>query len=267
MRLEPFSKSNCIAMLNTLYPPTSISPPTAQLTATILASQRHAFFRYIQAVEKNGKGVLTNLENQSRRPGDPNGWAVVREIVDKYLRMANSVIEECTTVQGLDDFEAQSANGKRADSGISFATNDRPTTREGKPIATTTTILNERSMNKTLPPAPVLHYEKKKTESTLERIVRRFKARSSDPKDQPDTKPLQKDERKSLKKMKSASALGRAGSSTKKEKSHSRGGSAERAPLFDLEAERTRLIMEARKEKENRAPKTVGGDGRMEWSR
>ena len=99
--------------------------------------------------------------------------------------------------------------------------------------------------------------------------MRRFKARNSDPKDETDIKPWQKDERKSLKKMKSASALGRVGSSTKKDKSHSRGGSAERAHLFDLEAERTRLIMEARKEKENRAPKAVGGDeknGRMDWS-
>ena len=244
-------------MLNTLYPPTSISPPTAQLTATILASQRHAFFRYIQAVERNGKGVLTNLENQSRRPGDLNGWAVVREIVDKYLRTANSVIEECNAIRGLEDFKVQSTNnnGKRADSGVSFATNDRPTTREDKPPTSTSTALNERSMNKSLPPPPCVH-EKKKSESTLERIareLRRFKSRSSESKEDSDIRPPSKDERKSLKKMKSTSALGRAGSSNKQ--GHSRGGSAERGVGLDLEAERTRLIMEARREKENRMPR------------
>ena len=76
MRLEPFSKANSIAMLNTLYPPTTATPPT-------------------QGVEKNGKDLLRNLEHQNKRPGDENGWAFLRETLDKYLRTANGVIEEC----------------------------------------------------------------------------------------------------------------------------------------------------------------------------
>ena len=129
MRLMPFSKANSIAMLNTLYPPQTSSPPTRQLTARILADQRNAFFRYIQAVEKNGKQILKNLERQGKRDEDETGWPVVREIVDKYLRAANGVIEESQEVLGPDTFAEQDGkSGRRADSGVSFATGDRPST-------------------------------------------------------------------------------------------------------------------------------------------
>ncbi|KAL8823991.1 MAG: hypothetical protein Q9191_005388, partial [Dirinaria sp. TL-2023a] len=132
MRLEPFSKANSIAMLNTLYPPATSSPPTRQLTSAILASQRNAFFRYIQAVEKNGKGILKNLEHQGERAGDSNGWTVVREVVDKYLRTANGIVEECqeiTSPQSLDPASPEYHRAeRRSDSGISFASADRPST-------------------------------------------------------------------------------------------------------------------------------------------
>ena len=129
MRLTPFSKANSIAMLNTLYPPQTSSPPTRQLTPRILADQRNAFFRYIQGVEKNGKQILKNLELQGKRDEDETGWPVVREIVDKYLRAANGVIEECQEVTGPDTFAARDARpDRRADSGVSFTTGDRPST-------------------------------------------------------------------------------------------------------------------------------------------
>lgn len=114
-------------MLNTLYPPQTTSPPTRQLTSRILADQRNAFFRYIQGVEKNGKQILKNLELQGKRDEDETGWPVVREIVDKYLRAANGVIEECQEVTGPDTFAERDARpGRRADSGVSFTASDRP---------------------------------------------------------------------------------------------------------------------------------------------
>ena len=69
MKRTPFSKASTIAMLNTLYPPTVASGPTRQLAPAILTSQRGAFFRYIQAVEKNGNGVLGSPHSASGSVG------------------------------------------------------------------------------------------------------------------------------------------------------------------------------------------------------
>lgn len=260
MRITPFNKPNCIAMLNTLYQPGNSFSPTPQLTPIILNSQRGAFFRYIQAVEKNGKGVLLSLENQSRRPQDDNGWAVVREIVDKYLRSANSIIDECNSIHGLDDV-VEKSNGRRVDSGVSFASNDRPSTsRSGGSDP------YERGTNKPLPadPCPA---KAKKSGTTLERIAREFrriKSRGGETKDDGEAKSTGLD-KKSLKKMKSTSALRRT-SSSKKGGKHSRGGSSDRGePLFIDEAARERLIAQARKGKENQAPRWEGRTaGRVE---
>ncbi|RMZ81425.1 hypothetical protein DV738_g2338, partial [Chaetothyriales sp. CBS 135597] len=104
--LEPFSKANCIAMLNTLYPPTTLSagrfvPPTQQLTQTILTQQRNGFFRYIQAVERRGAIVLTSLMQQHRRAGEATGWPSLREILDNYLTTATSILDECHEVSSM----------------------------------------------------------------------------------------------------------------------------------------------------------------------
>ena len=105
LSLTPFNKANCVAMLNTVYPPVSIAnvpfvQPTAQLSATVLSNQRGAFFRYITAVEKNGASVLTNLMDQHKRPGETTGWTQLRDTLDNYLRMGNNIIEECIEITG-----------------------------------------------------------------------------------------------------------------------------------------------------------------------
>ena len=266
MRLEPFNKANCIAMLNTLYPPTTAQPPTRQLSPAILASQRSAFFRYITAVEKNGKGILSNLENQGQRKGDANGWSVVREIVDKYLRTTNGVIEEYIDVSGAEYFEAQAEafrrSERRADSGVSFATGDRPST-SGSTSSKTIIATVAPPANKPLPksppkaqaqtqaPAPPLL---KKRGTTLERIAREWKnlRTRNDVKEMP----LRSDQNietkgaksQGLRKMKSTSSI------RDRKTSHSRTNSDEHMPDFDFDAKRRRMINEARKEKENRVP-------------
>ena len=282
MRLDPFNKANCIAMLNTLYPPTTATPPTQQLTTTILAAQRHQFFRYILAVEKNGKGVLANLENQFRRSQDENGWPAIREIVDKYLRTANGVIEECLSVTSIDTFlrgnEEKIQSSRRADSGVSFVSNDRP-------ITSNSTVDNKPPSNthKPLPasPVPSLPPTSKKSSSTLERIareIRRIKSRSdnsvnisnNNSKKHDNRDDVDKNEKaKSLRKMKSTSAIGRGLSSSsvpsaagKAGFSHSRGASGDSSGYRVLEiddVQRQRLIWEANREKENRAPRNGGG--------
>lgn len=265
MRLEPFSKANCIAMLNTLYPPTTATPPTRQLTAAILASQRNAFFRYITAVERNGKTILSNLENQGQRKGDNNGWVVVRDIVDRYLRTANGVIEECMDVGGPECFDARAEafrrNERRADSGVSFATGDRPST-SGSASSKANAVSSSKPLPKSPPEAvsqaPIAPPVLKKRGTTLERIAREFRnlRNRNDVKEMPgrkDSFEKPRDDSKdfltksrSLRKMKSTSSI------RDRKSSHSRNNSDEAMPDFDFDAKRRQLILSKQLEKENR---------------
>ncbi|KIW74725.1 hypothetical protein Z517_11495 [Fonsecaea pedrosoi CBS 271.37] len=134
LTLTPFDKGNCLAMLNTLYPPINMNAghfvqPTAQLTPQILTQQRNGFFKYISAVEKSGPSVLTNLMNQAKKAEDPNGWVSLRDTLDKYVRMANSIIEECYDITGhtpspttssFKPFEHEEEGRRKVDSAISF---------------------------------------------------------------------------------------------------------------------------------------------------
>lgn len=114
-------------MLNTLYPPRAPGQPNANLTPRVMANQRNGFFKYIQSVDQHGPGVLAPLLQQGKlRPSDTNGWSAVRETLDSYLRVANSLIDDCEHVTCVEDIERrQSVSSKRskgsnADSGISF---------------------------------------------------------------------------------------------------------------------------------------------------
>ena len=271
MRLTPFNKPNCISMLNTLYPPTYGSQPTLQLTENVLNAQRNAFFRYIQAVEKNGKEVLANLENASRRQGDTNGWPVVRDIVDVYLRKANGVIEDCMAVKGPEDFEAVNKDS-RTDSGVSFSSdvdqrpvlekrptlNTRPSTSMGSSASSS---ISERGGIAMVPGMG----ERKPSVGTFERIareLRRIKSRSAESKDVRESpeglaKKPSINQRPSLRMMRSTSALNHE--TPKKDGKHSRDNSSDRSGgQFQYtidEAQRERLIREAQRQKESLKPK------------
>lgn len=236
MSMVPFNKANCIAMLNTLYPPTTTSQPTPQLTSMILASQRNGFFRYIQGVEKNGKGILSNLQNQGRRPGEENGWIATRDAVDRYLRAANAVIEECQEITGVDSLDSESEDpyrkGKRADSGISFLTGGRPSTSSSGSSKTKEKPLPE-------PPTP------RRGGSTLERIAKEIRKMKSRSEVKDAAKKEEKLKTKSLKKMRSASALSNRDTNFRVSLF---GGSADgrETPVFDVdEMKRSRMIWEA----------------------
>ncbi|KAF2173798.1 hypothetical protein M409DRAFT_48722 [Zasmidium cellare ATCC 36951] len=139
LSLQPFNKHNCVAMLNTLYPPMGMkTQPTTKLTEPVLKSQRDGFFKYIQAVEKSGTRILNNLMQQGKRDQDENGWAAVTRTLSMYLQLANSVINECGAVCHPQDVSPQrkrdsnqSRHQRKADSGISFTSNaeQRPSTR------------------------------------------------------------------------------------------------------------------------------------------
>lgn len=273
MKRIPFSKASTIAMLNTLYPPTVASGPTRQLAPAILTSQRGAFFRYIQAVEKNGNSVLRSLEHQGQRTTDEkNGWLSVRDVIDKYLRTSNSVIDECVKVTGSEYFippNQKTRPDDRADSAISFRSVN-PHSAGGsvgsvssvgslssRPSTGTSGSSERRAPDpyaeKSLPPAPhiasnlppdahshdahVMGPPRKRT--ALEKMMRGILVWREDK----DAQPYENSERvRTVKKTKSSGAL------------RSRSGSGTKEAFEITEEQRQRLIYEAQKEKKSRAP-------------
>lgn len=205
LSLEPFNKANCIAMLNTLYPPTSLQSqpfvqPSVQLTATVMSTQRQGFFRYVNAVERNGPSVLGRLMEEHRRPGEMTGWPSLRETLDNYLRMANSIIEESYEVTGNSGSPTSAEfsfgdddddDGRRkVDSGISFGSNsssNRNSAQSDKSHATrpsTSSSVSAHSRKTSrekqgLSADDDVTITSKSSGSTLERIARELKRMKS----------------------------------------------------------------------------------------
>ena len=126
MMLEPYSKANSLAMLNTLFPPVTPATvqPTSHLTPKILQCQRDGFWRYIISIETNGKQILDKVMKQGAREGEETAWPLVRDALDKYLRLANEVISDCLEINDPESIVNESSDGgrksKKVDSGISF---------------------------------------------------------------------------------------------------------------------------------------------------
>ncbi|EAS36500.3 uncharacterized protein CIMG_01854 [Coccidioides immitis RS] len=222
MLLEPFNKANCIAMLNTLFPPIVGTPPTSHLNSKILNDQRNGFFDLILDVGKRGKRVLEPMIQQDMRPGDATGWPVAQEYIDKYLRAATAIIDECADVTSRQYFEEppfeRKHKGRKVDSGISFMSVDRPST------SSSITSHNSKLLNKPLPQSPT-SAKSKHGGTTLERIakeIRKIKSRG----DLGESAKEEKKASKGLKKM-------RSGLLKDKEKRHS--GSSDSDPPFDPE--------------------------------
>ncbi|GAD92130.1 conserved hypothetical protein [Paecilomyces variotii No. 5] len=221
---EPYNRTNCVVMLNTLFPPAGNASvqPTSQLTPKILQSQRAGLWRYINDIEINGKHILNRCIQQGAREGDKTGWPPVRDALDKYLRLANSMIDECDQVSGRECLEdedcSKSHKGRKVDSGISFGA-ERPA-----PVSTNNTAA---VLDKPLPPSPT--FSKKSNSSTLERIAKELRK-------------MGEGKSRSLKKMRSTSALN--------DRHDHVNSSQSDAPFFDAEEfKRKRMIWEATNKK------------------
>lgn len=159
MSLAPFNKQNCLAMLNTLYPPMldHHPMPTKKLTEDMLRTQRDGFFKYIRTVEKRGTSVLANLIHQGKREGDATGWLNVNRVLTQYLNLANGMINECHDINNVvaalpklqeptpqeivtPTQEMEKRKGRKIDSGVSFNSDDKhkkiPSTGSAKSFAT-----------------------------------------------------------------------------------------------------------------------------------
>ncbi|KAF2863023.1 hypothetical protein K470DRAFT_207318, partial [Piedraia hortae CBS 480.64] len=127
--LSPFNKRNCMAMLNTLYPPVVAKQPSSTLSPEVLAMQRQGIFKYINSVDKQGRKVLTNLMNQGKGPADETGWPAVNRTLSNYLHQTNAIINECTNMDFCRSPITKSLASvpgthqkplRKADSGVSF---------------------------------------------------------------------------------------------------------------------------------------------------
>ena len=252
LQLLPFSKHNCVAMLNTVYPPIVTNQPTPALTPAVLKSQRDGFFKYIQAVEKKGCSVLKTLMEQGKRQDEANGWPAVRETLEKYLVAANSMIDECSEVVHIQDpARAHSSPGKRGgrkvDSGISFVDS-----RKSSTASNTSDKSVEEQLRPQTRPQTITRY---KSSSTLEKLAREFKhiTRSKaevseiiQPASQQQTSTLDTPP-KGLRKMKSFGSLNLRRMSSRNGSLIARTGSV--TPAFDVdEMKRQRLLYESRAE-------------------
>ncbi|KAF2274890.1 uncharacterized protein EI97DRAFT_92282 [Westerdykella ornata] len=166
LSLQPFNKLNCMGMLNTLLPPQSPSGnsrlPTPLLTHQVLKEERDSFFEYIRKVQKHGPSVLRPVIEMNKGPGDQTGWDCLQKTLDKYLRVAKKMIDDCVTA-GVDDFTAveEARKGKKTDSGVSFGADQRP--------GTATTAVDK--------PLPMMPTEARPTKgmSKMERLAREFR--------------------------------------------------------------------------------------------
>ncbi|KAF2268432.1 hypothetical protein CC78DRAFT_368245 [Lojkania enalia] len=168
LSLQPFNKLNCMGMLNTLFPPQPpqgpVKLPAPMLTHQILKEERDSFFDYIRLVQKHGPSVLKPVMVLNKSTTDENGWPIIQRTVEKYLRVAKNMIDDCIATTGTDAFTPtdESRKGKKTDSGVSFGSERRPST-------------GASMLEKPLPIFPPESKPLAKGLSTLERITREFK--------------------------------------------------------------------------------------------
>ena len=175
MLLEPFNWNNCIAMLNTLYPPVT-SSPAYQLAPNKLEEQRKMFLRYMHEVKENGSKVLIRLIDKEKRDGDPNGWGAVARTVEEYVRVACASIEKLSSAGITDGLAEGKISRRKVDSGVSFGSSNksvRPETRDGSALSRDKTksppaIFPATSRNPSTTPSS-------RGGSTLERIARELR--------------------------------------------------------------------------------------------
>jgi hypothetical protein len=167
MLLEPYKKANCLAMLNTLFPPLQPESltPTKKLTPELLQLQRDGFFRYINGIESEGKHILNPVIRHGARQDDRTAWPLIAEALDKYLIAAVDILDECAEIVGSGRTPVTHGRKPRSDS--SFSSSDRS-------VASNVSYNGEGSVNKPLPPSPG-GKAYKTSGSTLEKIARELR--------------------------------------------------------------------------------------------
>ncbi|KAJ5551114.1 hypothetical protein N7535_000943 [Penicillium sp. DV-2018c] len=233
MMLEPFNKANCLALLNTLFPPVHRdSPvPTQQCSVAALQAHRDTFFGLITNYEAD-PSILEPIIAQGARNGEENGWPALHESIDRYLTAVLETIDECTLVSEPCQI-GRSGVQRRIDSGISFQSRPDYSISEDA----------EKETEKPLPHFPELKQCASKYGSFLERFALSGWNKKKDQNKKGQDK-QEKELARSLKKMQSCKDLDSSKASARFNKKFS----------FEMSDEkRSRMIHEA---KSRKAPMT-----------
>ncbi|KAI8938937.1 hypothetical protein NX059_004790 [Plenodomus lindquistii] len=164
---HPFNKLACLSMLNTLFPPTDDKTklPCSFVSREKLRQDRLTFLDLINSVQKHGPEVLRPLMNEGKGPDDTTSWPAIQKTLDKYLRVALNMIQDCIATVGPESFDRYATlYGKESkhDSGVSFGSERRPSVGSTLQEAQVAEPVNN------VAPAP-------KGPTKLERITREFK--------------------------------------------------------------------------------------------
>jgi hypothetical protein len=244
MMLEPFNKANCLALLNTLFPPVHRDSPAPTQRCSIAALQTHrdTFFGLITNFETD-PSILEPIMAQGARPGEENGWPALHETIDRYLTAVLETIDECTLVNEPCQIGSSGVQ-RRLDSGISFETSFE--TRPVGPLSEEA----EKEAEKPLPYFPELKHSASKYGSFLDRFAisgwnrKKDLAKGQEKQDKKEQDKQEKELARSLKKMQSCKELGTKTSSIKASVRFNKNFS------FELSDEkRARMIQEAKSRK------------------
>lgn len=164
---QPFNKLECLSLLNTLFPPVHAQTklPSSYLSVETMRDERQIFFDSIGQVQRNGISVLRPLM-EIKDPEGLTGWPAVQKVVDKYLRVALNMIEDCVATVGPETFDrCTTVYGKESkhDSGVSFGSERRPSVG----LSVREAQMSEPPVANYAPPSKGL--------SKLERITREFR--------------------------------------------------------------------------------------------
>ncbi|KAK7712913.1 hypothetical protein SLS57_007657 [Botryosphaeria dothidea] len=101
---QPFDKHNCMAMLNTLWPPIPSSVPDG-ISKEIVQSQRKDFFKTINSIPGRGMADIDRLIMEQAKEGEPNGWPCTAHMMNKYMQKADEVIDLAERIQTRADLD------------------------------------------------------------------------------------------------------------------------------------------------------------------
>ncbi|KAI5289366.1 hypothetical protein KEM54_003998 [Ascosphaera aggregata] len=127
MMLTPFNKGNCLAMLNTLFPPKLRAPPARHVSIQRMANQRHIFLDYIKTVEKDKCTDCLHKLIANKRYNGSTRWPDTHYYIEKYLVYSNDLITACHQLSYYGNLEGPRTTRRgKQDSGISISSDERP---------------------------------------------------------------------------------------------------------------------------------------------
>ncbi|KAF2147421.1 uncharacterized protein K452DRAFT_293845 [Aplosporella prunicola CBS 121167] len=279
IKMQPFDKHNCLAMLNTLWPPIPTSIPEG-IPPAVVQSQRKDFFKAINSIPGRGTVELQRLITQDAKEGEPDGWPETARMMDIYIEKVDEIIEFSEKMRNTADVDLHvappsaslngyainrepvlaplydlsapdtckeeytvSRKGRKVDSGISFgsAFSKRPSTSGSTSSAGSVTRQDSTT--------PEVVENKRNSQSKMGRVLNKLHRKKTTPDlklpDEPEQQPEEK--RGSLRKMRSFGAL----ASDFKHRSSSRSGMGSRQgsacePFDAEEMKRHRMAYEAK---------------------